>query len=201
MVTSRAGAYYTIISSLRKTGLSFASVLPGSDFSGCELILTTAAEATQFGGRALVLEELDEIPGVFKGQIVSRLAGGDDVVLIGVDPGARLGMAVYYGETNLEFDTFDSNAGLCSRVRAFVRRVPARRFVVRIGNGNVVIAARLAESLKREAPEAIIEVVDESGTSARGVRMKGVQADQSAAAKIAFRKGEVVSPGNPRNRS
>ncbi len=146
----------------------------------------------------MALEDLDENPGVCKGQIVSRLRGGGDVVAIGVDPGARIGMAVFYGETELALDTFDSVGCLCSRVGAFVRGVPARMSVVRIGNGNPAMATRIAESLKREAPEAAIEVVDESGTSVRSVRMKGVQVDQGAAARIAFRKGEVVSPGNPR---
>ncbi len=200
VVTSRAQAYYVIVSRLRKAGLQFASMQLDSDYSGCELVLTTAAEVGQFGGRAVALEDLDGDPGVFKGQIVSRLAGGDGVAVIGVDPGARIGMAVFYGETGLAFDTFDSVSAVSSRVGAFVRGVHARRFVVRIGNGDPATAARLVESLKREAPDATVEVVDESGTSVRSVRIKGVQGDQGAAAKIAFRKGEVVSPGNPRTR-
>ena len=63
------------------------------------------------------------------------------------------------------------------------------------------VAAKLIESLRLEAPDAVIEMVDESGTSVRRVRMRGIQGDQGAAAKIAFRKGEVVSPRSPRTRA
>ncbi|MGD0477220.1 MAG: hypothetical protein ABSB29_03510 [Nitrososphaerales archaeon] len=201
VVTSKAATYYAIVSRMRKAGLPFTSVLPGADRGDCTLIITSAGEMGQFDGLALALEDLDENPGVFKGQLLSRLNEGDDMVLVGVDPGTRIGLAVFYGETNLEYSTFGSVVGLSLRVGVFVRGVPAKRFVIKVGNGNPVMAARLIESLKLEAPEAAIEMVDESGTSVRRVRMRGIQGDQGAAAKIAFRKGEVVSPGSPRTRA
>lgn len=200
-MTSKAAAYYSIVSRMRKTGLPFTSVLPGADHGDCTLIVTSAEETKQFGGRALALEDLDENPGVFKGQLLSRLNGGGDVVLVGVDPGIRIGLAVFYGETSLEYSTFGSVVGLSLRVGAFMRGVSAKRFVIKVGNGNPVTAAKLIESLKLEAPDATIEMVDESGTSVRRVKMRGIQRDQGAAAKIAFRKGEVVSPGSPRTRA
>ncbi len=183
---------------MRKAGLPFTSVLPGADRGDCSLIITSGREKGQFDGRALALEDLDENPGVFKGQLLSRLNEGSDVVLVGVDPGTRIGLAVFYGETSLEYNTFGSVAGLSLRVGAFVRGVPAKRFVIKVGNGNPAMAAKLIELLKLEAPDATIETVDESGTSVRRVRMKGIQGDQGAAAKIAFRKGEVVSLGTGR---
>ncbi len=192
VVTSKAGAYYALVSRLRRAGLPFSSLLPGSDFGECELVLTTAEEAGQFGGRALALEELDENPGVFKGQVMARLAEGQ-VVLVGVDPGKRTGLAVFYGQTKLAFSTFNSTGAVCSRVGDFARGIPSSRVVVRVGDGNRQMAGRLVEGLRRAVPRATIEVVDESGTSAGSSKMKGVQRDQVAAAKIAFRKGEVVS--------
>lgn len=198
VVTSRARAYFAIVSRLRRAGLSFASVVPGSSYEGCSLVITTEAEAGQFGARAMALEDLDEEPGVFKGQLLSKLDGGIDVLLAGVDPGKRIGLAVFYGEVSLEFGTFSSAARLSQRVGAFVRGIPARRSVVRVGNGSPAAAAKLLELLKQEAGEAVIETVDESGTSVR--RMKGIQVDQGAAARIAFRKGETVSQGAPRTR-
>ena len=201
VVTSRAVTYYAIVSRMRKAGLPFSSVLPGADRGDCTLIVTSARETGQFGGMAVALEDLDENPGVFKGQLLSRLNEGGDVVLVGVDPGTRIGLAVFYGETSLEYSTFGSAAGLSLRVGAFMRGVPAKRFVIRVGNGNPVMAAKLIESLRLEAPDAVIETVDESGTSVRRVRMRGIQGDQGAAAKIAFRKGEVVSPRGSRARA
>lgn len=161
-------------------------------------MLTTASEAGQYGELALPLENLDGDPGVFKGQIVSRLAGSGGDVLIGVDPGTRIGMAVFYGETGLAFSTFESIGALTSIVGKFVRVVPAKKFVVRVGNGSPAMATSIVSALKREVLNATFEVVDESGTSVRNVRVKGIKGDQGAAAKIAFRKGEVVSQPSPR---
>lgn len=200
MATAKARAYYALVSRLRRAGLPFSSMLPDSDSGDCELVLTTSDEAREFGGRALALEDLDEDPGIFKGQVVSRLTGERDAILVGVDPGKRTGLAVFYGQTKLAFNTFDSAGAVCARVGAFARGVPSSRLLVRVGNGNRPMATKLVDGLGREVPGATIEVVDESGTSAGSPKMKGVQRDQAAAAKIAFRKGEVVSQGTTRIR-
>ena len=184
---------------MRRAGLPFTSVLPGSNPSDCALVLTTADEAGSFGQRALALERLDDNPGIFKGQVLSRLTG-EQVVLVGIDPGKRTGLAVFYGQTRLAFSTFNSTGVLCSRVGEFARGIPSSRVLVRVGSGNRSMAARLVEGLRREVPEATIEVVVESGTSTGSSKMKGIQRDQVAAAKIAFRKGEVVGHWTTRSR-
>lgn len=197
VATSRAKAYYSLVSRLRRTGLPFSSVIPDSDQMNCELVLTTAAEAGRFEGKSLALEELDENPGIFKGQILSRLVG-EQTILVGIDPGKRMGLAVFYGQTELTFNTFNSASTLCSKIEAFARGIPSSRMLVRVGNGNRSMAARLVEGLSREVPDAVIEVVDESKTSKGSSKMKGVERDQVAAAKIAFRKGIVVNLAKPR---
>lgn len=200
VATAKARAYYTLVSRLRRAELPFSSILPDSDFGDCGLVLTTSEEARQFGDRALALEDLAENPGIFKGQVMSRLTGEGDVVLVGVDPGKRTGLAVFYGQTKLAFNTFVSVAAVCSRVGEFARGIPSSRLLVRVGNGNRSMANRLVDGLRNEVPGATIELVDESGTSTASSKMKGVQRDQVAAAKIAFRKGEVVSHGATRTR-
>ena len=200
VATSKARAYYALVSRLRRADLPFSSTLPDFGLDDCDLILTTADEAGRFGPKTLALENLDENPGIFKGQVVSRLTGAGDVILVGVDPGKRTGLAVFYGQTKLAFSTFDSAGAVCSRVGAFARGIPSSRMLVRVGNGNRAMATRLVDGLRKEVPGATIEIVDESGTSTGSSKMKGVQRDQVAAAKIAFRKGEVVSHGTTRTR-
>jgi len=193
VATSKSRAYYALVSRLRRAGLPFSSILPDSDAGGCDVVLTTEDESDQFGARALVLERLDENPGIFKGQIVSRLGGEDDTILVGVDPGKRIGLAVFYGRTRLSFSTFESITAVSHRVGGFARAVPAGLVLIRVGNGNRSLATRLVDAFEREVPNAVVELVDESGTSVRTAKMKGIQKDQVAAAKIAFRKGDVVS--------
>jgi hypothetical protein len=137
----------------------------------------------------MTAEELDDDPSIFKGQILSCLTAGGEVLLIGLDPGTRIGMAVYYGEANIEFATFDSVEGVLAGVFPFSSKVPSQKVVVRIGNGDPGLAAALARSLVKGMSRAVVEIVDESGTSSRSAKLKGIQGDQRAAAKIAFRKG------------
>jgi hypothetical protein len=200
VVTSKARAYYALVSRLREAGLYFESVLPGSGHGQCELVLTTKDEAGSLGGKLLVLEELDEDPGVFKGQVVSKLFEDEDSVFVGIDPGVRTGLAVYYGHFPLAFNTFDSPGALCAKIGAFALRLPDCGFVLRIGDGNPRMAQEFARMLKATVPDAVVEIVDEKGTSVRSPSMRGVQGDQRAASRIAFRKGEIVGSGRPRNR-
>ncbi|HXY56183.1 MAG TPA: hypothetical protein VEH01_01085 [Nitrososphaerales archaeon] len=200
VATSKARAYYALVSRLKRAGLPFSSALPGSDFRDWDLVLTTAEEAGRLGEKALALEELDENPGIFRGQVISRLSGESEVILVGVDPGKRTGMAVFYGQTKLASSTFDSVGTICSRIGAFARGIPSSRVLIRVGNGNGPMVSKLVDGLRREVPDATIEVVDESGTSTRSPKMRGVQRDQVAAARIAFRKGDVVSRGTTRTR-
>lgn len=193
VATSKARAYYTLVSRLKGAGLPFSSVIPESGLDDCDVVLTTEAESERFGGKALALERLDRNPGIFKGQVLSRLGGEDDLILVGVDPGKRTGVAVFYGRAVLSSNTYDSAPGVVSKVVAYARAMPTSRVLIRVGNGNRALAAKLAEGLGAEIPMATVELVDESGTSVRTSKVKGVQGDQMAAAKIAFRKGEVVS--------
>ncbi|MDG6973836.1 MAG: hypothetical protein JRM95_03285, partial [Nitrososphaerota archaeon] len=84
---------------------------------------------------------------------------------------------------------------LCSKVKAFAKGIPGNGVLVRVGDGDRLLARKLVEELAREVPEATIELVDESGTSVGGSKTHGMQRDEVAAARIAFRKGKVVSPG------
>ncbi len=193
VATSSAKTYYVAVSMLKRSGLPFVSLTEDDECETCALVITSAREARRFGDKALVLEDLDSTPGIFKGQLLSRLQAGGEVMLAGVDPGKRIGLAVFYGETSLEYSTFVSVAGLSDRVGAFGRAVRTKRFVVRVGNGSPAVSSRLVEMLKREVDGAVIEVVDEAGTSTKRSGARDVPGDPGSAARIAFRKGESLT--------
>lgn len=193
VATADGRAYYELVSRLRDAGLQFSSALPWSE-TPCDLVLTTERESEKFGAKALPIEQLHEDPGIFKAQVLSRLGEEEDIILVGVDPGKRTGLAVFYGRARISFGTFVSGGDASARVEEIARAMPSSRVLIRVGNGNRQLTTGLLEEFGRAVPSAVVELVDESGTSTRTAKMKG-QGDQVAAAKIAFRKGEVVVTG------
>ncbi|MDV3278377.1 MAG: hypothetical protein LYZ69_07945 [Nitrososphaerales archaeon] len=200
VMTADGRAYYTIVSKLRSAGLPFLSLVPGDRSEECELVLTTRAEAGLFHTPTMALEDLDANSDVASGQILARLSEGDRMLLVGLDPGSRIGMAAFLGETRIASQTFNSKVYACNGVIKLVEGVSVRRSFVRIGDGDPVMAAWLADNLAARLPTTVVEVVDESGTS-RNLRVKGLQKDQGSVAKIAFRKGSPFTHDDRTSRS
>jgi len=188
VVTSDGRSYYAIVSWLRTAGLPFLSLLPDDDVQECGLVITTRKEAASFGVPTVALEDLDENPDVARGQVLSRLTEGEQNLVVGVDPGSRIGAAAFLGETRVASRTFNSKRSAASWIASLLEKVPSRRLLVRVGYGEPKTALWLANSIATMVPQAAVELVDESGTS-RGGGARGLQKDQSSAARIAFRKG------------
>lgn len=193
VITSDGGAYYAIVSLLRNAGLPFLSLLPSDSDLECGLVITTKSEAFSFGSPTLTLEGLDENPDVARGQILSKMSRGNKALLVGVDPGSRIGVTVFLGEDCLASRTFNSKNSACSWVADLVERVPSRRSLVRIGDGDAGMASWIARTLAVRLLNVTIEIVDEADTS-RSPSVKGLRRDQGSAAKIAFRKGLLFRP-------
>ena len=199
VITADGRSYYTIVSKLRVAGLRFLSLLPADDTRECGLVITTKKEAASFAVPTISLEELDDSPDVARGQILSKLAGGEQNLIVGIDPGSRIGAAAFLGETRLASRTFNSKRSAVSWVASLLERVPSRRLLVRVGDGEPKTAVWLADSIASLVPQAAVELVDESGTSRGGAR--GLQKDQGSAARIAFRKGVVFTKEGRASRS
>ncbi|MDA4128461.1 MAG: hypothetical protein OK422_03230 [Thaumarchaeota archaeon] len=193
VATSDGRAYYFMASRLRRMGISFLSITPSEVELGTpDLILTTKKEADLFKGDILIVEDLDDNPVIMKGQLLAHLADkGNAELLLGIDPGARMGLAVFYDGAELTSQTFSSRSLLCETVYELVSRIPCSRSVVRIGDGEPRLSSWLALKIHENLPKTTVEIVDESGTSVRNPKYKGLPRDQSAAARIAFRRGKI----------
>lgn len=191
VATSDGRAYYLISSRLRKAGMVFVSALPDQiAHDSCDVVITTNAEMWLFGENALPVEDLDEDPTVMKGQILARASDGEGDLLLGVDPGSRIGLAVFYGGKELASQTFNSRGALCRAVFELVNKIPNSQSTIKIGNGEPRMSAWLATRIRENLRGSLVEVVDEAGTSSRSARYRGLPKDQRAAARIAFRKGK-----------
>jgi len=190
VITADGGAYYAIVSRLRSAGLPFLSLLPTDDTCECGLVITTRKEAALLTSRTISVEDLDENPDVARGEILSKLSEGEETLVVGIDPGSRIGAAAFLGDVRLASRTFNSRRGACAWVVNLLERVPSSRAVVRVGDGDPGTARWFAGALVSRIPGSLVEIVDESGTS-RSKGAKGLQKDQGSAAKIAFRKGVI----------
>lgn len=188
VVTSDGRAYYAIVSKLRGAGLPFLSLLPSDDVRECALVVTTRKEVSFFAVPCVALEDLDENQDVARGQILSKLGRGGQNLIVGVDPGSRIGTAAFLGDALLASRTFNSRKGAVMWIADLIEKVPSRRSLVRVGDGDPRTAKWLAEELALKVSDVQVEIVDESGTS-RARAAKGLQKDQGSAAKIALRKG------------
>ena len=101
VATVDSRAYYSILSRLKRTNLRFVSVtLSQAAKDQRALIITTRKELGFFDGNAtsIPIEELDEDPLIMEGQILSRILNENKrSLLIGVDPGLRIGLVIFYG--------------------------------------------------------------------------------------------------------
>ncbi len=179
-----------ISSRLRRAGIEFLSALPAQvEPSMCDVIITTKRELRPLEGNALAIEDLDEDPIVMKGQVLARLVkNGDRELLLGIDPGSRMGMAAFYAGRELASQTFISKSALCRMVFELVNKIPNSRSTIKIGNGEPATSTWLASRMSENLSHSVVEIVDEAGTSTRN-KYKRLPKDQSAAARIAFRKG------------
>jgi hypothetical protein len=192
VATDDGNAYYSIVSRLKRTHLRFSSVPPGQSIdSSRDLALTSRRELATFKGGAVAIEDLNEDPLVMEGQLLSRLLEESRrTLLIGIDPGSRIGLVIFYGGRELGALTTISAEKLVDLVATVVRDVPHSSLSIKIGGGEPKSSMRLARLLRQElSPSASIEIVDESGTSGGKRGAIGATRDQRAAARIAFRKG------------
>ncbi len=192
VATSDSRAYDSILTRLKKTNLRYVSLTPAKAVEQKFWpIITTKSEIGAFQFASIAMEELDEDPLIMEGQIMSHaLRQGKQVLLIGIDPGLRIGVAVYYGGLRLGSFTFNSIDLLMRKILAMVDGIPHDRALVRVGKGSPRQSRAISQAIATQLPQVTIEMVDEKGTSTR--RLKGLTTDQAAAEKIAFRKGEIL---------
>jgi len=192
VATDDGNAYYDIVSRLKRTHLRFDSLLPGQVVdSAKDLIITSSLEVSAFGGSAVAIEDLNEDPLIMEGQLLSRLLDEPRRnLLIGIDPGSRIGVAMFYGGRELGALTENSVENSVESLVMLVNEVPHSSVSAKIGGGEPKSSLRLARLLReRLPPSASVEIVDESGTSVGKRGAIGATRDQRAAARIAFRKG------------
>ena len=121
--------------------LSFDSIMPSEipNYSG-NLIFTTKRDFPQKNEKLILDEEIfDHHPTVIQGKMIQRLNLhlNDESLIIGVDPGKRIGLSIFYYGKEIECSVYSSMETLVSHLIQILGGLRAKRKIVKIGNGNM----------------------------------------------------------------
>ena len=150
--------------------MSYDSILP-TEIANTDkrLILTTMQDAPDIASNfVLCAEEFDADPTVIKGLITQKLEAGfhESTLVLGIDPGNRMGLSVFYYQNEIESSTYTSLDELISHIVRILAGLKADRKIVKIGNGNMKVAQHIIDRLNLSfCSHFELEFVDERRTS------------------------------------
>jgi hypothetical protein len=180
---------------LNRLKINYDSILPNEiNLSEKRLILTTNKDVQKIDTDLVLYEdEFDADPTVIKGLIIQKLESGmhENSLVIGIDPGNRIGLSVFYHQQELESSTYTSLDGMISHVIKILSGLKAERKIVKIGNGNMKIARQITNLLNLKfCSHFELEFVDESKTSLKTKNYnKRGERDKMSAKYISQREG------------
>jgi len=105
---------------------------------------------------------------VIKGLMIQKLESGleKNELIIGIDPGERTGLSVFYYGQAIERSIYTSVDLLVSHVTNILAELKATKKIVKIGNGNMSLAKKITSTLNlRYCSDFELEFVDERKTS------------------------------------
>ena len=195
MATVSGKSYFKFVSVLKYLKLNYDSVLP--EEITCldrRLILTTMVESLQIPTNLILLDDdFNYHPSIVKAKIVKKLQSGlnESSLVIGIDPGSRIGLSIFYYDKEIESSFYTSVDDLVSHIIKILVGINAQRKVVKIGNGSMKIARHIVNSLNLQfCSHFELEFVDERKTSLkiRNYNKRG-ERDKISARCITQREG------------
>lgn len=131
--------------------------------------MTTKNEAPSDSSTPMLHEEIfDKHPTVIRGWILQKLdmVFEEDELVLGVDPGSRIGLSIFYFGKEIESSLYSSIESLVTHIITILAELRAKRKIVKIGNGNMEIAKKIGTMLNLKFCSSFeLEFVDERKTS------------------------------------
>jgi len=199
VVTTSGKAYYRLVEGLRKRGVPFVSLRPEDAVPlSVKVVITTGEEEKKIRFPKVLVYNEDEDPTDVIEKALQILSGKStyNQVVVGVDPGKTLGIAVM-GDGNLlrSMNVFDTEEAAQKILRA-LNAVNASMKKVRIGDGAREYQLKLVKLLDRNLPSDItLESVNEEGTTRTNeapLKYNHVPRDIMSAVRIAIRRGYTI---------
>ena len=193
-------SYYKIVKFLKSLKLNYEELSPHEAVnSNTKIIMTSQKESTIFKKKNIILDsELSENPLAIKAKILrnSMKSYMYDQLIIGIDPGKRIGISIFYLYHEIESIVLTCVECVLDLISKILSGIIARRKIVRIGDGNKIMANNIAFHIKSKFDFVDVEIVDEHGTSSHinAERNRRIFKDKSSARLIAFRNGKIFEP-------
>jgi hypothetical protein len=182
LLTKDFRLFHDLVETLKRRDLSFVSLSfddPIPPTVG--VVITTSDEMSRidFENKVACADV-----GMAIAESLRILKGKDrfDELIVGIDPGAKPGIAVVGDGLVLETKGASSPEDVAPKMKEIVASYPAHRVGLKIGHGDPTNRNRIINSLSTQSYE--IEIVDEKGTTHRSD-----SPDQEAAIGIASMKG------------
>ena len=195
VATVEGRSYYKIVSMLKSMNIGFSSLSPEeASRTNAKIIITTKNEASLIRREDLIFDfQLDTSPAVFKALLLKNLSGNyiEDILVIGVDPGNRIGIYVLYLHTELYSTVRSSLREAVKFIMNILSCINSSKKILKIGNGDSIKCNHIAQEIKNQNGSVRIEIVNEFGTSRNILPNCRRNRDVGSAKSIAFRSGRI----------
>lgn len=201
IATTNIPVYYEILKLLREKNIPFEVLIPGEEIPlHVGVVITTQEEQKMIDFENVVVYKSDTETTVLEAMKV--LLGKEIIqeLVIGIDPGEHIGIAVVGDGTVLARATVFSADAMIEMIKTYLRIFKAFRKILRVGHGDITKRNKIISVLWKLKIQ--IEIVNEQGTTTITQ-----EPDVEAAVKIAMHQGKDIvskpkvepSPGELKN--
>jgi hypothetical protein len=157
------------------------------------LVLTTRQETPTECEKPILHEDIfEQHPTVIRGLIIQKLdLGYNQDLIIGVDPGKRIGLSIFYFGREIENSFHSSVEEIVLHIIGVLGGLRARHKIVKIGDGNMNMAKEIGTMLNLKFCSSFeLEFVDERKTTLKIKNFnQGGKRDMLSAKYISQREG------------
>jgi hypothetical protein len=200
VATVSGKAYFLIVNKLKERNIAFISLIPGEPVpTEVKVVITTYQEKHRINHEKILVYDGKTDSDTVANEVMKILQGKEvyEKIVIGIDPGEVLGLAVIADGKVIETENCFSIQEVLNKIRNTIKNVDFSSTAVSIKIGKGVPTYKdLLEAFDLALPlEVVLEVVSEAGTNRalndnkhrRGLR------DIASAIRIAGRVGYIYS--------
>jgi hypothetical protein len=196
LATVSGKAYYLLVNELKQRKLPFLSCVPDKPIPpSIQVVITTEAEkpTVKYPNVLVYNPENEPSETIDEAMRIIQSKEAYKEVTVGIDPGKNFGVAILGDGRILKKTQSFSLEKAVDTVLMDIKKNPAQRHIVKIGNGIPELAEEIASRLNTTLPNDVsIELVSEVGTSilkSDGSKRKATDAD--SAIEIARKNGQI----------